>query len=88
MLKTKIFECLFNAGTKGTVPLLLRVYTNSDHAGAAIILGCSKYGSSLYDNKMMAGFCDLLHILFYLWIKFGCCMYMMSHPDFVRDPAK
>jgi len=84
----KIFECLFNSKTKGTVPLLLRVYEDSDLAGAAIILRCSRYGSSLYDNKMMAYFCDLLHIPFYLWIKFGCCMDMMSNPGFVRDPAK
>jgi hypothetical protein len=84
----KIFECLFNSKTKGTVPLLLRVYENTDLEGAAIILRCSKYGSSLYDNKLMAYFCNLLHIPFYLWIKFGCCMDMMSNPGFVRDPAK
>jgi len=84
----KIFECLFNSKTKGTVPLLLRVCENSDLAGAAIILRCSRYGGSLYDNKMMAGFCDLLHIPFYLWIKFGCCMDMMSNPGFVREPEK
>jgi len=84
----KIFECLFNAKTKGTVPLLLKVYENSDLAGAAVILRCSRYGSSLYDNKLMADFFDLLHIPFYLWIKFGCCMDMMSNPGFVRDPAK
>jgi hypothetical protein len=84
----KIFECLFNAKTKGTVPLLLRVYENSDLAGAAVIIRCSRYGSSLYDNKLMADFCDLLHIPFYLWIKFGCCMDMMSNPGFVRDSAK
>ena len=84
----EIFECLFNAKTKGTVPLLLRVYENSDLAGAAIILRCSRYGSSLYDNKLMADFCNLFHIPFFLWIKFGCCMDMMSNPGFVRDPAK
>jgi hypothetical protein len=84
----KIFECLFNSKTKGTVPLLLRVYENSDLAGAAIILRCSRYGISLYDNKLMADFCNLLHIPFFLWIKFGCCMDMMSNPGFVRDPAK
>jgi len=84
----KIFECLFNSKTKGTVPLLLRVYENTDLAGAAIILRCSRYGSSLYDNKLMAYLCNLLHIPFYLWIKFGCCMDMMSNPGFVRDPAK
>lgn len=84
----KIFECLFNAKTKGTVPLLLRVYENSDLEGAAVIIRCSRYGRSLYDNKLMADFCDLLHIPTYLWIKFGCCMDMMSNPGFVRDPAK
>jgi hypothetical protein len=84
----KIFESLFNSKTKGTVPLLVKVYENSDLEGAAIILRCSRYGSSLYDNKLIAGFCDLLQIPFYLWIKFGCCMDMMSNPGFVRDPAK
>jgi Acetyltransferase (GNAT) domain len=84
----KIFECLFDSKTEGTIPLLLRVYENSDLAGAAIILRCSKYGSSLYDNKMMADFCDLLRIPFYLWIKFGCCMDMMSNPGFVRDHSQ
>jgi len=84
----KIFECLFNAATEGSVPLLLKVYENSDLAGAAIIIRCSKYGRSLYNNKLLAGFCDLLRIPFYLWIKFGCCMDMMSNPGFVRDPAK
>jgi hypothetical protein len=84
----KIFECLFNAKTKGTIPLLLRVYENSDLAAAAVIIRCSKYGRSLYDNRLMAGFCDLLQIPFYLWIKFGCCMDMMSNPGFVRDPSK
>lgn len=84
----KIFECMFNSKTKGTHPLLLRVYENNDLAGAAVILRCSRYGSSLYDNKFMAGFCDLLRIPFFLWIKFGCCMDMMSNPGFVRDPAK
>jgi len=84
----KVFECLFDAKTKETVPLLLRVYENSDLAAIAIIIRCSKYGRSLYDNKLLAGFCDLLQIPFYLWIKFGCCMDMMSNPGFVRDPSK
>jgi len=84
----KIFKCLFNAKTRGTVPLILKVYENSDLAGAAIILRCSRYGRSLYNNKLMVGICDLLRIPFFLWIKFGCCMDMMSNPGFVRDPAK
>jgi hypothetical protein len=84
----KIFECLFKTKANGTVPLLLKVYEKSDLAGAAIILRCSKYGRSLYNNKLLAGFCDFLSIPFYLWIKFGCCMDMMSNPGFVRDPAK
>jgi hypothetical protein len=84
----KVFECLFEAKTKGTVPLLLRIYKNSDLAAAAVIIRCSKYGRSLYDNKLLVGVCDLLQIPFYLWIKFGCCMDMMSNPGFVRDPSK
>jgi hypothetical protein len=84
----KIFDCLFNAKTKGTVPLLLKVYESSDLAGIAIILRCSKYGRALYNNRLAAGFCDLISIPFYLWIKFGCCMDMMSNPGFVREPEK
>jgi hypothetical protein len=84
----KIFECLFNAKTKGTVPLLLKVYENSDLEGVVIVIRCSRYGSSLYENKYLAGFCDLFRIPFYLWIKFGCCMDMMSNPGFVRDTSK
>jgi hypothetical protein len=84
----KIFECLFNSKTKGTIPLLLRVYENSSLAGAAVVLRCSEYGRALYNNKLIARLCDLTGIPFYLWIKFGCCMDMMSNPGFVRDPAK
>ena len=49
----KVFECLFDAKTKRTVPLLLRVYENSDLAAVAVIIRCSKYGRSLYDNRLM-----------------------------------
>ncbi len=83
----EVFEYLFKTKTKGTVPLLLRVYENSALEAAVVIIRCSKYGRSLYDNKLLARFFDLLNIPIYLWIKFGCCMDMMSNPGFVRDPA-
>ncbi len=83
-----VFACLFKAKVRRTIPLLLRAYDHYELAGAAIIIKCSRYGRALYDLRLMARFLDFLAIPFYLWIKFGCCMDMMSNPGFVRDPEK
>ncbi len=84
----EIFECLFRSGVKGTVPRLLRIYENSVLYGAIILIRCSRYGRSMFNNKLLSGIFDFIRIPFYLWIKFGCCMDMMSNPGFVRDPEK
>ena len=84
----EVFTCLFKSRVKGTIPLLLKVYDDSKLCGACILIKCSKYGRSLFNNKFLSGIIDLAGIPFYLWIKFGCCMDMMSNPGFVRDPEK
>ncbi|MGC1389702.1 MAG: hypothetical protein WA816_01570 [Bacteroidales bacterium] len=84
----EVFNCLFKSGVKGTIPLLLKVYDDSKLCGAAILIKCSKYGRSLFNNKFLSGIIDLTRVPFYLWIKFGCCMDMMSNPGFVKDPEK
>jgi Acetyltransferase (GNAT) domain len=83
-----VFDGLFMSGVKGTIPLLLKVYDDSGLCGAAIIIKCSRYGRSMYNNRILSGILDLIGIPFYLWIKFGCCMDMMSNPGFVKDPDK
>ena len=84
----EVFASLFNSGTKYTQPLLLRVYKDDELYGAAIIIKCRQYGQALFNNRLLAKTIDLVKIPFYLWIKFGCCMDMMSNPGFVKDPEK
>lgn len=84
----EVFTCLFKSRVKGTIPLLLKVYDDSKLCGACILIKCSKYGRSLFNNKFLSGIIDFTRIPFYLWIKFGCCMDMMSNPGFVADPEK
>jgi hypothetical protein len=84
----KVFTCLFKSGVRGTIPLLLKVYENANLCGACVLIKCSRYGRSQFDNKFLSGIIDLLGMPFYLWIKFGCCMDMMSNPGFVRDTEK
>lgn len=83
-----VFECLFKSTVKGTKPLVLRVHDGECLCGAAIIIRCTRYGRALFDSQALAGVIDALHIPFYLWIKFGCCMDMMSNPGFVVEPDK
>ena len=84
----EVFTCLFRSAVKGTIPLLLKVYDDSKLCGATILIKCSRYGRALFNNKLLSGLIDFTGIPFYLWIKFGCCMDMMSNPGFVRDPEK
>ena len=84
----EVFTCLFKSRVKGTIPLLLKVYDDSKLCGACILIKCSKYGRSLFNNKVLSRIIDFTRIPFYLWIKFGCCMDMMSNPGFVMDPDK
>jgi len=83
-----VFESLFNSKVSGSIPLIVRVYKNSSLCGCAIIIKCSKYGRSLFNNRFFSNLMDSFGIPFYLWIKFGCCMDMMSNPSFVRDIEK
>ena len=83
-----VFGRLFDAAVPGTSPLMLRVYEESQLCGAAILVQCAKYGRSVYGSRLAARVVDRIGVPFCLWIKFGCCMDMMSNPGFVVDPAK
>lgn len=82
----EVFSSLFKSGVKYTQPLLLRIFKDSELFGAIIITKCSKYGEALFDNKLLSGAINLLGIPYFQWIKFGCCMDMMSNPGFVKNP--
>jgi len=84
----EVFSCLFKSGVKNTEPLLLKVFKNSELCGATVLIKCSKYGNSLFNNKFLSRIINLFKIPFYLWIKFGCCMDMMSNPGFVKNPEQ
>jgi Acetyltransferase (GNAT) domain len=84
----EIFSCLFNSQTKYTKPLLVKVYKDSNLYGASIIIKCNQYGKSLFNNYLLSKLIDFFNIPFYLWMKFGCCMDMMSNPGFVKEPKK
>jgi hypothetical protein len=83
-----VFASLFNSGTRHTKPFLLKTYRGPDLVGAAIVIKCNRYGRALFNNRILSGLMDLFNIPFYLWIRFGCCMDMMSNTGFVKDPAK
>lgn len=83
-----VFQSLFNSRIKGTIPLVLKAYSDSELRGAAIIIKCSKYGRALFNNKLLYKLLDFIGVPFYLWIKFGCCMDMMSNFGFVSDIDK
>jgi hypothetical protein len=84
----EVFSCLFNSGAKNTKPLLLKVFKDNSLYGVTIVIKCKKYGRSLFNNKLLSGLINMINIPFYLWMKFGCCMDMMSNPGFVKDPGK
>jgi hypothetical protein len=83
-----VFSAMFEAGTKHSRPLILRISDRAGLQGACIILRCNKYGRALFGNPALAGLINLSKIPCYLWIRFGCCMDMISNPGFVRDPGK
>ena len=84
----EVFASLFRSGVKNTQPLLLRIYSDNELFGAIVLTKCSGYGKALFDNKLLAGFMNLFSIPYYQWIKFGCCMDMMSNPGFVKSPGR
>ena len=81
-----VFECLFRSGVRNNSPYLLRAYQGPELTGAAILIRCRRYGKALFNNPVLSGVINLFAVPFYLWIKFGCCMDMMSNPGFVKDP--
>ena len=83
-----VFLHLFQATTKYTKPLVLRSYDNQGLAGAAIIIQCRKFGQALFSNPILNKLVDSLQIRCHLWIRFGCCMDMMSNPGFIREPQR
>lgn len=83
-----VFSCLFKSNTKNTKPFLLKVYKDSNLFGVSILIECKGYGQALFKNSFLSGLINTFKIPFYLWIKFGCCMDMMSNPGFVKDPKK
>lgn len=84
----EVFSCFFKSGVKTTKPLLLKAYKGESLYGVIILAECKQYGRSLFKNKFLSGFINIINIPFFLWIKFGCCMDMMSNPGFVKDPDK
>ena len=84
----EVFASLFKSTVKYTQPLLLRVFQDSELYGAIIITKCSKYGKALFSNRFLSGLINFFGIPYFQWIKFGCCMDMMSNPGFVKDPEK
>lgn len=83
-----VFESLFEAGTGRTRPLLLRISDPDGLQGACILVRTTKSGRSLFSKRLLAWMIDLYRIPSYLWIRFGCCMDMMSNTGFVRDPER
>ncbi len=83
-----VYALLFKSAVKGTTPLILKAYEGSELCGAAILIKCSRYGKSLFNNKLLSGFFNAIGPPLFLWMKFGCCMDMMSNPGFVKNPEK
>jgi hypothetical protein len=84
----EVFSCYFKSGVKNTKPILLKAFKEDQLYGVIILAKCKHYGKSLFNNQLLAGLVNIINIPFYLWIKFGCCMDMMSNPGFVKDPEK
>jgi len=84
----EVFASLFRSGVRHTKPIMLRIYADTQLCGAIVLTRCSGYGKALFDNNLLAGMLNIFSIPYYQWIKFGCCMDMMSNPGFVRSPAQ
>lgn len=81
-----VFSSLFKSGVNNGVPMVLRIFDNEELCGAIILTRCYKYGKALFDNKVLSRLVDFLNIPYLQWIKFGCCMDMMSNVGFARNP--
>ena len=83
-----VFSCMFDSKTNRTQPFLLKAYREEELIGVAVLIKCKSYGRALFSNSFLAKSVDLFQIPCYLWIKFGCCMDMMSNIGFVKEPQK
>ena len=83
-----VFSCLFESKTKNAKPYLLKAFVGSKLFGVSVLVKCTGYGRSLFKSKVLTGMINTMNIPFYSWIKFGCCMDMMSNPGFVKEPKK
>ncbi len=81
----KVFQSLFDAPAKKTKPFLLKIFDKDELVGVVILIRCRKYGRTLFSNTFLTGIMNTIDIPFYLWIKFGCCMDMMSNEGFVKN---
>jgi hypothetical protein len=84
----QVFASLFRARLPGDMPMILRIFENEKLCGALIVVKCTTYGKALFSNKLLSGVINFFSIPYIQWIKFGCCMDMMSNPGFVKDPNK
>jgi hypothetical protein len=46
------------------------------------------YGRALFSNRVLIQLIDALRMPTYLWLKYGCCMDLLSNPGFVTQPGK
>ena len=86
-----VFSGLFEAGTKNSIPHIVRVYDSKNNdvlslRAATVVIKCKKYGQALFKNPFLAMIADVFCFPFYQWVTVGCCMDMMSSPVFVSDP--
>src|SRR5512136_3287974 len=68
----EIFAGLFRSATHETEPYMLRAYENTRLYGAAILIKCTRYGRSLFDNAWLVKLVDTVRAPFYMWLKYGC----------------
>ncbi len=83
-----IFAGLFRSATKDTKPYMLRVYENTRLCGAAILIKCTRYGRSMFKSAWLVKLFDRVSSPNHIWLKFGCCMDMLSNPGFTILPEK
>jgi predicted N-acyltransferase len=84
----EVFSSLFRSGLKHTRPLLLRLYEGQTLSGAIVLVRCTHYGKALFRKNIPARLINLAGIPYLQWIRFGCCMDMMSNPGFFKDPDR
>ncbi len=84
----QVFASLFKSRVNNGVPMVLRAYEKEELCGAIILTKCYKYGKALFNNRLFSGLINASNIPYLQWIKFGCCMDMMSNEGFFKNPEK